>query len=198
MTSEKIYLICFLVGFLLSLLAIVMHSADFHLPGQQAHLPHHFGGNHGHGGHGDSHGFSKFNFTTMSAFLAWFGGTGYLLERYSNFGLLLALVLAIVSGTIGASIVFALVAKVLMKNERDLDPADFEMVGVLGRVSSPVRENGGVGEMIYTRQETRKAAPIRAEDGTAAIDKNIEVVITRYEKGIAYVRRWDEFSGGLE
>ena len=26
---------------------------------------------------------SKFNFSTITAFLAWFGGTGYLLQRYT-------------------------------------------------------------------------------------------------------------------
>jgi hypothetical protein len=29
-------------------------------------------------------GVSPFNFGTFAAFLCWFGGTGYLLERYSN------------------------------------------------------------------------------------------------------------------
>ena len=27
------------------------------------------------------------------------------------------------------------------------------------------------------------------------IEKGSEVVISRYEKGIAYVKKWDEFSG---
>jgi membrane protein implicated in regulation of membrane protease activity len=191
-TPEKLYLICFLIGFLLSLLAIVMNAVDFHLPDQQAHLPHHSAPGHQHGG------FSKLNFTTMSAFLAWFGGTGYLLERYSSLGLVLALLVAIVAGTIGAAIVFFLIAKVLLRNERDLDPSDYDMIGVLGRVSSPVQAGGGTGEMIYTRDASRKAAPIRAEDGVAAIPKETEVVVTRYERGIAYVRRWDELSGGFE
>ena len=192
MTPEKLYLICFLVGFLLSLLAILMHAVDFHLPGDQAHLPHHAAGAHHH------HGFSKFNFTTLSAFLAWFGGTGYLLERYATLGLALALLLAIVSGIIGASMVFYLIARVLLRNEKDMDPADYDMIGVLGRVSSPIHENGGTGEMIYKRDESRKAAPIRAEDGVTAIAREIEVVVTRYERGIAYVRRWDELSGGFD
>lgn len=192
MTPEKLYLICFLIGFLLSLLAIVMNAVDFHLPGQQAHLPHHAGPAHHHGG------FSKFNFTTMSAFLAWFGGTGYLLERYSSLGLVLALLAAIVAGTIGAAIVFFLIARVLLRNEKDLDPADYDMIGVLGRVSSPILAGGGTGEMIYARDAARKAAPVRADDGVTAIEKDTEVVVTRYERGIAYVRRWDELSGGFE
>ena len=44
------------------------------------------------------------------------------------------------------------------------DPADFDMVGMLGRVSSTVCE-GGTGEMIFSQDGARKAAPIRSEDG---------------------------------
>jgi hypothetical protein len=33
----------------------------------------------------------------------------------------------------------------------------------------------------------------RTEDGSA-IDKGAEVVISRYEKGIAYVKPWEEFT----
>ena len=42
--------------------------------------------------------------------------------------------------------------------------------------------------MIYSQEGTRRVAGARSEDG-AAIPKGAEVVVTRYEKGIAYVRR---------
>jgi hypothetical protein len=89
--------------------------------------------------------------------------------------------------------VFLFLARVLGRNDRDLDPADFEMRGVLGRVSSTVRERG-TGEMIFTQQGTRRGVPIRGEAGQA-IAKGTEVVVTRYEHGIAYVR---EFEGAPE
>jgi hypothetical protein len=73
-----------------------------------------------------------------------------------------------------------------------MDAADYEMVGVLGKVSVPVRE-GGTGELIYSQAGTRRVCGVRSEDGTA-IAKGEEVVVTRYEKGIAYVRRWDELT----
>ena len=41
------------------------------------------------------------NFGTVAAFLAWFGGVGYLLSRYSSMWALLALSLAALSGFIG-------------------------------------------------------------------------------------------------
>ena len=66
------------------------------------------------------------------------------------------------------------------------------MIGVLGHVSSTVRI-GGVGEMVFTQDGTRRAAAIRAETNEP-IARGAEVVVTRYENGIAYVRRWEDLS----
>jgi len=82
---------------------------------------------------------------------------------------------------------------VLMSEEENLDPADYEMTGVLGRTSVPIRQ-GGTGEIIYSQAGTRKTCGARAENGTA-IEKGSEVIVTRYEKGIAYVRLWSEMTG---
>jgi hypothetical protein len=61
---------------------------------------------------------------------------------------------------------------------------------VLGKLSMPIRE-GGTGEIVFSQEGTRRCAGARSEDGSP-IDKRTEVIVTRYEKGIAYVRRWDE------
>ncbi len=185
MTAQDFYLIAFLVGFLLSAISFI---AGF------AHLPHvHLHGHHVHGhwkmGKG---GLSPFNFATMSAFLAWFGGTGYLLERYSNIWIYLGLFISAMSGLGGAAIVFWFLMK-LVAHERPLDPADYDMIGVLGKIASPIRA-GGTGELIYSRDGARCATPARAED-SAAIPRDAEVIVTKFEKGIAYVRRWEEMSG---
>ena len=84
-----------------------------------------------------------FNFGTMAAFLAWFGGTGYLLERYYAVWYVLALGVAVLSGMGAAAVVFWFLAKVLMAQEAPLDPADYDMVGVLGKlsISDPRRRN---------------------------------------------------------
>ena len=37
---------------------------------------------------------------------------------------------------------------------------------------------------------------VRAEDGSA-IERGAEVIVMRRAKGVAYVRRWDEFAHGL-
>lgn len=96
------------------------------------------------------------------------------------------------SGIGGAATIFWFLFKVLLADEKELDPADYEILGMLGRVSSPVRESG-TGEMIFSQNGVRRSASIRSEMGEA-IPKGTEVVVTRFEKGIAYVRRWEEIS----
>ena len=135
---------------------------------------------------------SPLNLGTIAAFFAWFGGAGYLLVKYSSIWFVWALLLSILSGLAGGSIVFWFLAKVLVGNEHDLDPADYRMTGVLGHVSSPIREKG-TGEIIYSQEGTRVPCGARSEDGKP-IPKGTEILVTRYQKGIAYVRRWDEFA----
>lgn len=185
MTWEIFYFVCFLVGFLLSLVTFLSGTAHLH-------LPHGHGMHHGHAG-GRSGQSSWLNFGTITAFLAWFGGTGYLLSRYSSLWAVLALALSTVSGVGGAALVFGFLFKFLLAHERDLDPADYNMVGVLGNISSTVRE-GGTGEMIYSHEGARRCVAVRSED-RRAIAKSTEVVVIRFEQGIAYVKLWAELSG---
>jgi hypothetical protein len=101
----------------------------------------------------------------------------------------LGLLVASSAGVAGASLVLWFLSK-LTENERPLNPIDYEMVGVLGRVSSPIR-NAGTGELLYLRDGAHKAVPARSEDASD-VARDTEVIVTRYEKGIAYVRRWEE------
>ncbi|HUI43746.1 MAG TPA: hypothetical protein VL523_17435 [Terriglobia bacterium] len=201
MTWATFYLICFVVGLAFSFLTLLtgmgkLHVGHFHWP-HFGHAVHHPGGV-GHAGAGGGRGAGAaghvpfFNFFSLMAFLAWFGGTGYLLTQYSSLWFAFALGLATVSGLAGAAVVFWFLARVLIAHETRLDPADFELVGTLGHIASPIR-SGGTGEIVFSQAGARKAAGARSEDG-AAIERGAEVVITRYERGIAYVRRWDDLT----
>jgi hypothetical protein len=201
MTWADFYLICFALGFLFSLLSFLLGGFRWHLPhvphvhlGPQVHVGHGAGPTSGgHGAKAARPGVSWLNPPAVAAFLAWFGGTGYLLTRFSTVWFVIGLGIAALSGVTGGGIVLFFMTRVLMSKEENLDPADFEMVGVLGRTSMPVRA-GGTGELIYSQAGTRRTCGARAEDG-AAIAKGTEVVVTRYEKGIAYVRLWSELAG---
>ena len=190
MTWADFYLICFAFGFVLSLLSL-LGSMDLHLP----HFHLHLGGSdvhapHSGGGHGGE--IAPINFGTVAAFFAWFGGTGYLITRFSSFWFLIGLGIAGASGLTGATIMFYFLAKVLIQKDEELNPADYDMIGVLGKVSGEIRPTG-TGEIIFSQAGSRRASPARSEE-EAPIAKGTEVVVTRYERGIAYVRPWDELT----
>lgn len=189
MSWADVYLVCFFVGLILSLLSVLgtfhLHLGIIHFHVGHLHVPHGGGGS----------GTSFLNFGTIVAFLAWFGGTGYLLTEYSPLWFVTALIVSVAIGLAGAALVFAVIRK-FMAEERPLDPEDYRMEGVLGRVSSRIRP-GGTGEMIFSQEGTRRSAAARSEDGTE-IPNDTEVVVTRYEQGIAYVRRWDDLTDAGE
>lgn len=205
MTWSDFYLICFAVGFLLSAISFVTGGLRWHL-----HLPHfpHGGGHLGTGHTTAAHGgvgkatathagheapVSPFNFITLTAFLAWFGGTGFLITRFASIWFALGLMIALGAGGLGAAIVFLFLTRVLISREENMDAADYEMVGVLGRISMPIREDG-TGEIIYSQAGTRRTCGARSDNGSA-LEKGTEIMVARYEKGIAYVKRWEEISG---
>jgi len=220
-TWADFYLICFAVGFCFSFFTFVFGGARFgklHVPHLHSHGVPHVGVGHGAGAHAPAgaahapaaaHGqaapqsgagaratrssVSPFNPPTMAAFLAWFGGTGYLLTRFSTLWVGVGLLVSAVSGLVGGGIIFLFLTRVLMSEEENMDPADYEMVGVLGKLAVSIRE-GGTGELIYSQAGTRRVCGARSENGSA-MAKGTEVVVTRYENGIAYVQLWSEMSG---
>jgi membrane protein implicated in regulation of membrane protease activity len=196
MSWTAVYLVCFWLGFSLSAVSWLLGAAGTHLPHlphAHPHLPHAHGAPHGGGhGHAPADSPSFFNFATPTAFLAWFGGAGYLLTRYAAIWPLLAFLGAVAVGLAGASLMFALVAKVLWSPDENLNPDDYDVVGQVGVVCSPIRD-GGTGEILFSLAGGRRVAGARSEDGRA-IGKGVEIVIVRYEKGLAYVRTWAELS----
>jgi membrane protein implicated in regulation of membrane protease activity len=213
MNWPDFYLFCFFVGALWSLASLLL--GGFHLGHSGATAAGHGHIGHGHVGHASGghahaqtgHGPLKTGHATSvsepalvgwlgamanpscaAVYLAWFGGVGYLLTKHSGWAFWLDLLVAIALGLVGAWILAAFL-RFLQSREQPLIPADYEMVGTLGRVSSTIRP-GGVGEVIYVRDGARRPLPARGEDGQE-IRRDEEVVVTRFEKGIAYVRTWE-------
>ena len=197
LSAEDWYLVCFGVGLALSLLTFFggfghLHFGHFH--GGHLHLGHsHAGHTHAPRTSGRDASISPLNGFTLMAFLCWFGGTGYLMSRFTGVLGLGVFAMAVISGIAGATIIFWFLARVLLPNERVLTAEDTEITGVLARVSSPIRE-GGTGEIAYSQGGARRAAAARSDAG-APIARDVEVVVLRYERGIAYVRPWSELEG---
>lgn len=181
---DNFFLICFATGLVLSLLSFVGGFAHLHLG--KFHIGH---------SHGPSHkgGPSAVNAFTVLAFVTWFGGVGYLLTRSTVLHVAAVSLLAVIGGLIGAGLLWAALFRVLLPRERVLDDSDTEMAGVVARVSNNIRDGGGIGEIIFLQTGARRAAAARSEDG-GAIERGVEVVVMRYERGVAYVRRWDELT----
>jgi membrane protein implicated in regulation of membrane protease activity len=206
MTFASFYLFCFLMGLTFSVLTFVMGAVHVHvhLP-FHAHLPANGGSVHvGHGAHGGASGaaakggslrggthVSWFNASTIMAFLAWFGGAGYILTRTSHLVAAASLSLAAVAGLVAATIVYRFMLKLTYAGD-SLMLEDYRIEGCVGTLSLPIRQQG-TGEVIFSLGGVRRCAGARSEDG-AIVEKGAEVVIERYEKGIAYVKRWEEFT----
>ena len=192
MNWEMFYLICFVAGLMLSVVALLGGMGHLHFGGH-VHVPH-----IPHSVAGAAHGVSSaaqmkvpwWNGFSAMIFLCWFGASGYLLTRYGGFVAGVVLALAAVCGVAGGTIVFVFLTRVLLPHERELTADETAVVGAVGRVSAVIRSDG-TGEIIYQQMGALRSAPARSEDGLP-IPKQEEVFVVRYEKGIAYVRRWDE------
>jgi hypothetical protein len=176
------YLICFVLGLVLSLLSGFSGLGRLHIGHLHLHAHTHV--------KPEAH-LSAINGFTLMAFLCWFGGVGYLLERYSALVSMLVLGAAVVAGLFGASILYVLLFKLLLPRERVLSPEDTRMEGTLARVSGAVRPDGGIGEILFSQTGACRAAAARSEDGSF-IARGTEVVVLRYERGIATIRPLDE------
>ena len=196
MSWSDIYLLCFIVGFSLSVLSFLAGAVHIHLPFKM-HLPFHFG-SHAHGGaiakgggSGGATHVSWFNASSAMAFLAWFGGVGYILATRSTLEAFIALAIAISAGLLAAFVVFKFMVKLMNAESSHLKEEDYRYEGLVGTVTIPIRANG-TGEIVFLQGGVRRSTGARSHDGQP-LEKGAEVVTERYENGIAYVHRYDEF-----
>jgi hypothetical protein len=172
------YLVCFLTGLGLSVVSLAAGHVHF------GHLLHHHGG-----GHLSARAQSIFNAASIAAFMAWFRGGGVILHQMTVWTELPITAAAVASGLVGGSAINRFVGA-LMRSEQPLRATT--LIGAIGRVTSRIRE-GGTGEIVFVINGTRKVSAARADSGNE-IDKGIEVVIVRMERGIAYVSTWEELA----
>jgi hypothetical protein len=177
------------------------------------------GGGHGGGGAGNGHAFahgghspggfdhgdqgalheghvgelSPFNLQTITAFMAFFGGSGWVLYGSAGVGTVIALVSAVASGLIGAGAIYMFLVKVLVPSQIFMDPNDSRIEGAVAHVTIPIND-GHIGEIVFSREGARRSEGARSATG-ASIAKGTEVVIVRYEGGLAYVEPWSTYTG---
>jgi hypothetical protein len=136
---------------------------------------------------------SPFNLQTITAFMAFFGGSGWVLYDSLGLGAAVALILATISGFAGGGVVFWFLVKVLLAGQTFMDPQDSRMEGTVARVTMPIHD-GQIGEIVFSREGARRSEGARSSTG-APIARGTEVVIVRYEGGLAYVEPWTSYTG---
>src|SRR5215212_11315809 len=216
MTWSTVYFVCFLFGLGLSVVSFV--SGLDRITFFDNIFGHAHGAGHGHGvGHGHGHGqhlvrghvshvkghnvvrassgshheatphVAPLNMTAITAFVTWFGGGGYVLQHTTSLAGWLIAGGAGLTGIAGAMAVNGFM-RLLVHGERVAKPVEWN--GTLAQVTIPIR-TGGTGEIVFTHDGTRQVSGARSERALL-IEKGTEVIITRYDKGIAYVCTWDE------
>ncbi len=139
---------------------------------------------------------SPLNLMTLMAFLTWFGGAGYILYTVNGLFLPLSLLLAAAAGVLAGWLVFLFLVKVLLPGTIAGELRARSLVGTVAHVSIPIPE-GRVGEIVYTLEGARHSDGARTVDGRP-LERDKEVVVIRYERGIAYVEEWEKFRDEIE
>lgn len=185
----------FLFGILFTLGSLLLGFVD--LGGDADHGMDH-GADHGGDANGADHGhvFELFNVSSILAFITWFSGATYVARNGFGWVLGLAIVLGLVFGLAGAWAISWFLYKFLRANSPELNPADWDEIGQIGRVSGTILPSG-VGEILVERHGSRHAFPARTADGER-IEKDVEVVIMSVDRGVVTVKRWAELMNERE
>jgi hypothetical protein len=210
---SSVFLVIFFVGLALTATSVVLgaidasgighggghagHVGDMGHAGHAGHI-----GDMGHAGHADVSGahadqgphganaVSPINYQSIVAFLMGFGGVGYLVSRAAWGVLVVALVLATLGGMATGSLIVKWM-RFLVRSERPLPSVSY--VGLVGQLTVGIRE-GGTGELVYSLHGTRMVTSARSADGRP-IAKGEQVVVLRYENGVAYVEPMQQLMG---
>ena len=183
-----LFVVCFIAGLGLSVISFVSGSQHVNV------FDHVFHGHHalplprGHHAHAHGRRGGMINAAAITAFLTWFGGGGLLLQRLTPLASWLIVVGAFVMGLAGGTLINRFMNSL---SRGETTAQSLSMIGVIGKTVIPIREGDGTGEIVFTHAGTKRVAGARSDTGRA-VAKGTEVIVTRYEKGIAYVATWEE------
>ena len=146
----------------------------------------------GHNGVQGSSILTYLNPTSLVLFLVGFGFFGYVFHNNTTLALPLSIALAVVGGLVIAALLLALIGRVFGDSEGATVQDVSDRTGLLGKVSMTIPENS-LGEVIYVSPGgMRKSIPARTLDGRR-LERDQEVVVVNYQRGIAEVDTWDHF-----
>ena len=160
-----IYVVCFGVGLIFTVVSAVMGHAF----GGGAHDSDVGTGGHAEAGfdHTGMPGMSFFSPTVIASFITAFGGFGMVFSKISvtSSGWVSA-PLSMVCGLSIAGGVFLMFNKLFSKTQSSSESRVATLVGVMATVITPIPQSG-MGEIAYVQSGTRYTAPARTETGAA-------------------------------
>ena len=215
-----VFIACFLFGLLFFIITALLGNlghGSTHSPGHHTgiHVGHSAAAHtvaHGHGpihtpsthaatthsstSHGFAEGiqslFSYVNITSVMFFLLGFGFFGYLFHNTGHLMSILTLLLAGISGVIIAALLLLLLGRLFGDSEGATVQDVSDRTGLLGKVSLTIPEQG-LGEIMYVSPGgMRKSIAARSIDGRR-LERDQEVVVINYARGVAEVDTWDHF-----
>ena len=135
---------------------------------------------------------SFINPTSIVLFLFGFGFFGYVFHNTAHLALPFTLVLAALSAIVIAALLLIALSRVFGESEANTVQDVSDRTGLLGKVSITIQENS-IGEILYVSPGgMRKSIAARSVDGRR-IERDTEVVVVNYQRGIAEVDTWEHF-----
>lgn len=167
MSAFTIYIICFGVGLLFTVVSAVLG----HLFGGADTDAHADVGTGGHAEAGFEHtgmpGLSPFSPTTIASFVTAFGAFGMIFSKIPlTQSPWVSGPLAGISGLAVAAGVFWMFNKLFSKTQASSEAQVHELIGATATVITSIPQDG-VGEIAYVQGGTRYTAPARSESGAA-------------------------------
>ncbi len=135
---------------------------------------------------------SLLNPTTIVLFLLGFGFFGYVFHNITDWFIPLALLGAAIGGIVITALLLALLTRLFGDSEGETIQDVSDRVGLIGKVSMTIREDG-LGEIIYVSPGGMRKSIAARSVGGQRLERDQEVVVINYEHGIAEVDTWEHF-----
>ncbi|MDF9848130.1 hypothetical protein [Paenibacillus sp. PastM-2] len=165
---------------------VIILSGGFHGHGLAGHL---------HAGAGGTGGHGFVPLLPLIVFVTVWGGTGYVLVRFSGLTLPSAILICTVIALLPGCLLYVVLVRMMTRYDSSMNESDYELAGQLGYISIAA-EDGTTGEMKYVLHGTMRSIGVRAETGQQ-LAKGDRVIILKVDKGMAEVTLFERETGQL-
>lgn len=150
---------------------------------------------HIHAGGSDAGGPGVLPILPLMVSVTVWGGTGYMLTKFSGMQLLPVVLVCTVIALLPGILLYTVLARIMTRYD-SMSEWEYDPAGQLGYISIAAAD-GAVGEMKYVLLGTMRSIGVRAEPGQE-LNRGDRVIIVRVEKGLAAVTLFEREMGQIE